>query len=594
MEAQTHYNNYFSDFKKSPEYGEFLKKPVAYFCAEYALLSYLPTYAGGLGVLSGDYVREAGARQFPLLAVGLYYREAQNSLTPHRHSDEIFSEEIGLTLVTNDHHERVIITLPIHDRVVSAQAWAWEKGGATVYLLDTNVEENHADDRSITKRLYTDDRKMRLKQEMLLGIGGFRLLAGLGFHCSVYHLNEGHSAFLALELIRHEMRHQRVDFYTASEYASKHIVFTNHTLVAAGQEQFTTELVSAMFLRYAKEMEVSVADIASLGTTLGSTLFSMTTFSFRLAARINAVSKLHAAKALEIWPERPMKYVTNGIYLPLWDKIGNPGNTPTYLARRPATPENIVDDGRASESVANGDFWEKHQENKRKLLNYIKDKTGETWEQNTLLFGWARRLVSYKRPLVFLESLEKLLVLAKNEHKPMRVVFSGPTNNENETTNDLLVELRKILEEKLKGIGVFLPNYSVELAKLMTAGCDVWLNTPVVGSEACGTSSMKAALNGALPLSTRDGWIDEVNLNAIGWIVDEPNVGVKMLDITEKEIIPAFYDHIANPNGSKWLTRMQSGRRLIREQFSTSRALKQYIEELYVPTLRQKHEHKYE
>ena len=573
METQTYYNNWFDDFKTSPEHGKFLKKPVAYFCTEYALFSYLPTYAGGLGVLAGDYVREAGARQFPLVSLGLYYREAQNSLTPPGYSDKVFSEEAGLSLVTNSHNERLLITLPIHDRMVKAQAWRWDKEGATVYLLDTNVEENQPPDRSITARLYTDDREMRLKQEMLLGIGGFRLLERLGYHCSVYHLNEGHSAFLALELIRHEMKHQRVDFYTAIEYARKHIIFTNHTLIAAGQEQFTTELVSAIMSGYAKEIEVNVADIVGLGTIKGSNLFSMTTFSFHLASRINAVSKLHAAKALEIWPGHPMKNVTNGIYLPQWDKISNPGNTKASAGR---------------------DFWEKHQENKKKLLSYIKDKTSETWNENTLLFGWARRLVPYKRPLVFLESLEKLLALAKNVNKPMRIVFAGPTNNENETNNDLLAQLKKILQEKLKGIGVFLPNYNIELAKLITAGCDIWLNTPVVGSEACGTSGMKAALNGALPLSTRDGWVDEVNLSAIGWVVDEPNVGVKMLDIAEKEIIPAYYDHIANPNGSKWLTRMQNGRRLITEQFSTSRSLKQYIEEFYIPILCQKHEHKYE
>lgn len=560
-------NQWFEDFKKSAEYAAFLKKPVAYFCAEYELFAYLPTYAGGLGVLAGDYVREAGVRKFPLLFVGLYYRNAQNSLTLPGGSPEGFFEEAGLKLATNRHNERLLISVPIHDRVIHAQAWAWTREGVTVYLLDTNIEENQPHDRVITARLYTDDHEMRLKQEILLGIGGFRLLERLDYHCSVYHLNEGHSAFLALELIHHEMKHQRVDFQTAVEYARQHIIFTNHTLIAAGQEQFTTELVSAMMIEYAKEMEVSVADIVSLGTIGGSNLFSMTMLSFRLASRISAVSKLHAAKAHEIWPQHPMNYVTNGIFLPHWDKIGSQDNTI---------------------------FWPKHQENKKRLLAYIKDKTGEVWDENTLLFGWARRVVAYKRPLVFLEPLEQLLALAKNLDKPFRIVFAGPTDNDNGTTNELLVKLKKIIEEQLKGVAVFLPNYNVELAKLMTAGSDVWLNTPVVGSEACGTSGMKALLNGVLPLSTSDGWVDEVDLSAIGWVVNEPNVGVKMLDIAAREIIPAYYEHLANPQGSKWLTRMDRGRRLIIEQFSTSRVLKQYIEQLYIPTLAQKHEHKYE
>lgn len=565
--SQICYNNWFDDFKKSLECAGFFEKPVAYFCMEYALFPYLPTYAGGLGVLAGDYVREAGVRKFPLIAVGLYYRNAQNSLIPSGSSSEDFLKEAGLRLVTNGHNERMLISLPIHDRVIHAQAWVWSENGAKVYLLDTNIRENQPHDQVITDRLYTDDHEMRLKQEMLLGIGGFRLLERLGHHCSVYHLNEGHSAFLSLELIRHEMKHQRVDFHTAVEYARKHIVFTNHTLVAAGQEQFTTELVSAMIMEYAKEIEVSVADVVSLGAIEGSNLFSMTTLSLRMASRTNAVSKLHAAKAHEIWPQHPMNYVTNGIFLPHWDKI---------------------------EKDAGINFWKKHQENKKNLLAYIKEKTGETWPENILLFGWARRMVSYKRPLLFLESTDRLLTFSKDANKSFRIVFSGPTDNSNETSNILEVELKKTIEKNLKGIGTFLPNYNVESAELMTAGSDVWLNTPVVGSEACGTSGMKAMLNGSLPLSTRDGWVSEADLSGIGWVVDEPNVSEKMLEISEKEIIPSYYSHIKNPNESQWLSRMKNGRKLIVGQFSTSRVLKQYIEEFYIPVFKQKHKHKYE
>jgi glucan phosphorylase len=563
METPIDYNRWFDEFKTSPTYEEFLRKPVAYFCAEYDLFAFLPTYAGGLGILAGDYVREVKARQFFLYPIGLYYHEAQNSLTTVKYSGKKLIEDAGMELMMNSRHEPLLVTLPIYDRVVTAQVWVWAKGGGAVYLLDTDVDENHIDDRGITARLYTDDRETRLKQEILLGIGGFRLLAELGLHCSVYHLNEGHSAFLALELIRHEMKHQQVDFFTAIEYARKHIIFTNHTLIAAGQEIFTTELVSAMMTGYASEVGVNVADIVKLGLIEGSNLFSMTVFSFRLASHASAVSKLHAKKALDIWSAHPMESVTNGIYLPQWDQIGNT------------------------------DFWTKHQDNKQKLLDYIKEQTGETWDKNILLFGWARRLVPYKRPLAFLESLDRLVALAKNTNQPLRIVFSGPGSGQ-ESDNDILVQLKKILGEQLKGLGVFLPNYNVELAKLLTAGCDVWLNTPVVGSEACGTSGMKALLNGALPLTTRDGWVDEVDLSNIGWVVDEPNVGPKMLEIVEQQIIPSYYNHLANSQKSEWLKRMRAGRQLIIDQFSTSRVLKQYIEELYIPVLHQKHAHKYE
>jgi glucan phosphorylase len=558
-----HSDPWFEELKTRREYGEFTQKPVAYFCAEYALLPFLNTYAGGLGVLAGDYIREIAAKQFPLLAVGLYYREAQNSLAPIG-APELFNPQEKLKLVLDSQGKRVLVTLPIRDRTVSAQAWFWGESGAKVYLLDTDIDENQAEDRKISHKLYTDDREIRLKQEMLLGIGGFRLLQGLGYHCSVYHMNEGHSAFLALELVRHEMKHQRVDFRTATEFARKHLVFTNHTLVAAGQEQFSSESVTQAFSGYAAEMRVPVADIVRLGTVYGSSLFSMTTFSFRLASMSSAVSKLHASKALLVWPTYPMTPVTNGIYLAHWDKISDVNN-----------------------------FWQKHQENKKELLKFIKDKTGQAWSEDVLLFGWGRRLVPYKRPLAFLEPLEKFIELAKNSQKPFRIVFSSPTDNANESSNPLLVELKKMLEEKLKDVAVFLPNYNMDTAKLMTTGCDVWLNTPVVGSEACGTSSMKAMLNGGLSLSTRDGWVAEEDFSDIGWVVDEPLVGEKMMELAAKEIIPEYYAHLANPKDSKWLKRMQKGRDLIVNKFSTSRMLKEYIEKFYIPTLAQKHDHIY-
>jgi glycogen phosphorylase len=571
------YKTWFAQFKKSSEFAEFEKKPIAYFCAEYALAPHFPTYAGGLGVLAGDYIREIKAQGLPIFAVGLLYRYAQNSLVPASAEHEGHTADIKcLTLVSKKHStggdlmisgddkDRLLISVPIHDQIIYAQAWLWDDGEARVYLLDTNISENSPHDRGITERLYVDDREMRLKQEMVLGIGGFRLLAALGHHCSVYHLNEGHSAFLALELVRHEMRHQHVDFSTACDYAAKHILFTNHTLVAAGQEQFALDLVSAMLSKYAEEIELPVADIVALGTIQGSDLFSMTTLSFRLSTYCNGVSKLHAARALDIWPKHPMKAVTNGVYLPRWDCVG----------ARASSPET---------------FWPAHQENKKKLLAVIKEKTSRAWDENTLLIAWARRMVPYKRPLLFLEQAERLLAIATKANQPVRIVFAGPTNNQNEDANEIVAGLKKRITETFSDIAVFLPNYNTELAGLLTAGSDVWLNTPVVGSEACGTSGMKAALNGSLPFSTRDGWMDEVNISGSGWVVDENDVTTTMMNILEHEIVPQYY----NQRG-EWLAHMSKARELIVHDFSVSRMLKQYIEEYYLPILREKHDHKYQ
>jgi len=455
--------------------------------------------------------------------------------------------------------------LPIENRVVNVKAYLWEEGKIRVYLLDTDINENDPKDRGITKQLYDENRDIRLKQEIILGIGGFRLLARLGYHPSVYHLNEGHSAFLALELVRHEMEHQKVKFEEACIYAKKHIVFTNHTLVSAGQEQFSSEKVGFFMEEYAKEMGLEGKDIEKLGITENdANVFSMTNLSFRFSTIWNAVSLFHAEKARVIWPNHIIESITNGIFIERWDKIGN---------------------------LSQKNIWERHLENKRKLLALVKEKTLENWGETDLIFVWARRLVEYKQPLLFLDNIDELLEISKNSLVPIRIIFSGPTG-ENE---GLFVEkIKKIIEEKLKGIAVFIPNYNIAIAEILTAGADVWLNTPFVGSEACGTSGMKAGLNGVLSLSTHDGWVYEVDPEEIGFVVKEFKNGGEMRSIVKKDIIPLYLKHLRKPENSLWVERMERARNLILENFSTSRTLKEYIEKLYIPTLKQKHTHKFD
>jgi len=552
------YSNWFLEFRKSTEYSAFVKNPIAYFCAEYALDSSLPTYAGGLGVLAGDFVREAAVSPFPLVSVGLLYKKAQSILSLEKHE-----EKHKLKIVLDKNNQEIIVELPIEERIVRAKAWQWEENDAKVYLLDTDIPENDPRDREITERLYDENRDIRLKQEILLGIGGFRLLARLGYHCSVYHLNEGHSAFLALELVRHEMEHQQANFPEACEYAKKHILFSNHTLVLAGQEQFASEKVALFLEKYAEEFGLQGKDIAALGVTAEyNNLFSMTALSFKLSTKSNAVSKLHAQEARKVWPNQTMDSITNGIYLPRWDKITD-----------------------ASASS----IWESHLENKRKLLLLVKEKTGEVWEETDLIFAWARRLVEYKQPLLFLDNMDKLLKISKNSPVPIRIIFSGPTR---EQDNEFDAKIKKIIKEMLKDNAAFIPNYSIDVAKILTAGADIWLNTPLVGFEACGTSGMKAGLNGVLSLSTRDGWIYEVDESDIGWIINEKDLEGDIFSLVEKKIIPLYFDHFKNSKDSLWIKRIERVRNLILENFSTSRVLQEYIEKLYIPILKQKHTHK--
>ena len=560
---------WFEKFRQSQECQGFSKEPVAYFCAEFALVSDMPTYIGGLGVLSGDYIKEAGDRNFPIVGVGLFYSEShepnENSPDGNNGTKWADSRENNLSLAVDEKNNRILISLPIHDRIVRAQAWKWTKGNTTVYLLDTNISENEQNDRKITSRLYIPDKETRVKQEMVLGIGGSRLLQILKIHPSVYHLNEGHSAFLALELAKYEMERRNVDFAKACAFASRHIAFTNHTLVPAGNELFSKDLVSAMMSKYAEELQVPVAELVSLGSIQDSSLFSMTTLSLRFSSKINAVSALHARKAAEIFSPHKMENVTNGIYIEGWDSL---------------------------KTEDRNEIWKKHQQNKKVLLAVIKEQSGESWDENNLLIGWARRFVPYKRPLSILENIKAIKELARREGREIKIVFAGHASEGDDEGEKLLKEARRIIAEDLKGIAVFLPNYNLELAKILTSGCDLWLNTPVVGSEACGTSGMKAALNGVLPLTTKDGWVDEVDLMGIGWIVEDTDINHKILDILDKSVVPMYYKHLENPNdsSSEWLARMEKARQLILDKFSMTRALREYIENIYLPISKQRHQ----
>jgi len=552
--------DYFEKFKKSSEYEAFKKSPVAYFCAEYALESDFPTYAGGLGILSGDYIREVAKQGFPLVAVGLKYQKGQSVL-----SDGDKKEFKKLKRVVNRNNEEIIISIPIEHRTVKIKAWQWEEVGAKVYLLDTDIDENDVLDRGITKYLYDMDRDVRLKQEIILGIGGFRFLAALGYHASVYHLNEGHSAFLALELIRHEMEHQHVNFKEACDYAKKHILFTNHTLALAGQEQFAPQKVEQFIELCAKDICLNRNEISTLGLSSSyADIFSMTTFSFRLSAKANTVSEIHYKNAKLVWPDQVMDNVTNGIFIDRWDKMDK------------------------VEGALDQDILVSHLKNKKKLLALVKEKTKEEWSEEDLVFVWARRLVEYKQPLFFFHNIEKLVEICKNSLVPVRIIFAGPTIP---GENHFQKELEKIFTNYLQGTAVFIADYNTDLAEIFTAGADVWLNTPIIGTEACGTSGMKAALNATLSLSTSDGWINEVNPEDVGWITHNSSTNDEMFNLVRDEIIPTYFAHLQDSSNSLWMKKMIRARNLILEKFSTTRMLREYIEKLYLPILASKHSH---
>ncbi len=511
--------------------------PVAYFSAEYALSDPGPAYAGGLGVLAGDFVNAASDTQFPLICVGLHY----GSSAPTE----------GLTPVTSAQGEPIVVTVPIQDHNVFVTAWKKQVGSIPIYFLDTNISLNQISDQKITEALYAPDKEVRLKQEMVLGIGGTRFLHALGIHPALYHANEGHSGLLAFELIAHEMEHHQIDFQTAVKMAQRRLVFTNHTLVPAGDEVFSNDLVSTLLTKYSQDTQIPVTDLVALGLIKDSSLFSLTMLCLRMSCTANAVSRLHATKAKETWTEHPMIQITNGIYIPRWDKLHT------------EDPKEI---------------WSQHQKNKQLLLDHIQKITGVTWSPDVLLAGWARRLVSYKRPLTALEDIQSLLTLARSD-TPIRIVFSGKIPEHDSESHKYLEQIQNLSQNELRDILVFLPGYDLNVAQLLTAGCDIWLNTPTVGFEACGTSGMKAALNGVLPVSTRDGWVDEVDLYGSGWVLDSTQTSQDLISQLRERILPMYQDR------PTWISHMISSRKMILDSFDMQKVVQKYIDLMYLPSL---------
>lgn len=547
--------NWFETFRQSKEYKVLEKNPIAYFCIEYALSDTLPTYAGGLGVLAGDYVKEMKDQQIPAVGIGLLYHSIYGAYgTLKEQAVEAIAApnlEEYLEIVTDDSGQPIIIKVPVEEREVLVKAWLWKKGTVPVYLLDSDVAENSPGDRAITYKLYDSDKETRIKQEMVLGIGGFRLLEKLKIEPSIYHMNEGHSALLDLEIIRHEMQKQKIGFKEAQSLSTHHVVFTNHTLVPAGNEIFDNQLFTLMLNRYALELEVPVTEIAALGTVSQAHSFSLSLFGLRFANKINAVSILHAKEAAKAWSGYTFEAVTNGIHIPTWDQVSD---------------ESLVS---------------KHTENKKKLLEFIKEKTGTEWNENHLLVGWARRIVPYKRPLALFGELEEFKKLIKDSEKPLKVVMTGIAHQGDHEGRKMIQKIKELIEEDLKGSVIFLPEYSTNVAKYLTSGCDIWLNTPVVGSEACGTSGMKASLNGVLQCTTKDGWYYEVDISDVGWELDSEIISTSIINVLKDEIIPLYY----NVDSSAWEEKMHAARKLIKTRYSATRMLKEYFEKLYLPIL---------
>ncbi len=605
----------------------------AYFCAEYGLTQCLPIYSGGLGVLAGDHLKSASDIGLPLVAVGLLYQEGY--FAQYLNADGWQQENypindfynMPLHLEKNPDGSEIIIQVEYPGRTVYARVWRLQVGTVPLYLLDTNILLNPSQyDQDITDELYGGDRDLRIHQEIMLGIGGIKMLRALGYKPTVFHLNEGHSAFLILERIRQLIQEKGLTFAEAKQVAQSTQVFTTHTPVSAGFDMFPPDQTMHYIGHYADIFGLSREEFLALGrenTGDFTSPFSMAALALKTSSFINGVSKLHGEISQKmfqgLWqqvplPELPITSITNGVHprsvvAPETQELYDRYLGPSWDEAEPKSRLwNRVD------VIPDEELWRNHERRRSDLVVFVRyrleehlrergatqaeiERAREVLNPNFLTIGFARRFATYKRANLFLHDLERIKqIILGNPSRQVQFVISGKAHPKDLPGKELIRSLiHTIREEGLSEHVVFLPNYNIHVARMMVSGCDIWLNTPRRPREASGTSGMKAAMNGLLNVSILDGWWDEADYIRTGWaighgeIYEDPQYqdlveANALYELLEKEIVPLFYqrDELGIPRG--WLDKMKDAIRLNCPQFNTTRMVRDYAQKAYFPT----------
>lgn len=605
-------------------------QPIAYFSTEFGLHETLPIYAGGLGILSGDHLKEASDLGLPLVAVGFLYTQGyfKQRITEDGWQEEDYAQlsfsDLPVYPVLNGEDEAQLVSVDLPGRQVHARLWRVQVGRLPLYLLDTNVEQNQTDDRKLTSRLYTSDLEARISQELILGIGGVRALRALGYNPAVWHLNEGHSAFQTLERTR-ELTSGGMSFDDACARVRASTVFTTHTPVPAGHDEFPLWMIDKYFSNYWPQLGIErdvFINVALEKQPWGDT-YGMTTLAIRMSDHLNGVSELHGQVARQmwahLWPERkpeqvPIRHITNGIH------------SPTWLARRMkllfdehmgADWLDHIDDPRIWEDIdkiPDAALWDVRRHLKRKLVAYMRERVRNQWLPGTihpvqviasgvllnpyaLTLGFARRFATYKRANLILKDPERLLHMMNQPGRPVQFIFAGKAHPADEPGKKLIQEVyRFVKNSEAGGRLVFLEDYDMNIARYLLQGVDVWLNTPRRPNEASGTSGEKAALNGVINFSILDGWWREGFDGKNGWAIGDEQVYAEpeeqdaadiesLYQTLEDEIIPLYYDRSADNLPSEWLGMVRHSIKTLAPAFSMKRMVKQYMNEMYLPAL---------
>ena len=614
--------------KKFPDNSKDL---IAYFSAEYGLDETIPIYSGGLGILSGDHMKSSSDMGIPLVGIGLLYKSGyfhQKINGYGQQETEYHAIDISLLPLTpvKDHEGKdLLIYIKFPKKKIYLKAWQMKVGRNILYLLDSDIDENIPEYRTVTSTLYGGDQEMRIMQEIVLGMGGVSLLYTLGLKPTVYHMNEGHSSFLTIELIKNMMKYKEVSFDIAKDIVSSMTVFTTHTPVPAGNDIFPLSLVEKYFNGFWDRLGLTKEEFFRLGmepnADISKSGFDMGILALKIAGKKNGVSKLHGAVSRElfskVWPnipsnESPIEYVTNGVHTCSWLAPTVKDLYNKYL--EPYWQDNIQDDNvwKNIEKIPDEELWKVHQSRKEKLLKIVKNSTIERLRRynysyedieqmvgnispDILTIGFARRFATYKRATLIFRDLERITQIFNEKNMPVQIIFAGKAHPSDKEGQDLIKFIHDIsLKPQFKGKVFILENYNIGMSRYLISGVDVWLNNPRRPLEASGTSGQKAAINGVINFSVLDGWWAEGYNQKNGWTIgtnakyqsyDEQDDADSrsMYDTLENKIIPMYYDKNEKGYSDTWLRIMKNTIESNAGRFSTSRMLDDYTSKLYIP-----------
>ena len=631
-EVVNHFNSYMQTKETwfSKNYPNNANDLIAYFSAEYGIDEIIPIYSGGLGILSGDHLKSASDLGLPFVAVGLLYKNGYFNQkidgygTQKTEYTNIDLDNLPILPVKDENGEDLIIDVDFPDRKLYLKIWKIVVGRISLYLMDSDIDKNIAEDRVVTLRLYGGDQEMRIRQEIVLGMAGIKLLRRLGLKPSVYHMNEGHSAFLTLEVIKDVMEEKQVSFEVAKSICCAKTVFTTHTPVPAGNDIFPIELMDKYFSDFWPRLGISREDFLRLGMKNSQGLeqgFNMGMLALRIAGKKNGVSKLHGAVSRrlfsDVWPniapdESPIEYVTNGIHTCSWLAPSMKKLFNQYL--KPYWQDNIQDDETWNDikNIPNKELWDTHTDRKKKLCALVKNNittrlksSGYNYEEineivsklnpNALTIGFARRFATYKRATLIFRDLERLTQLLNNPERPVQLIFAGKAHPADKEGQDLIKYIHEVsMKPQFKGKIFLLENYNIAMSRYLISGVDVWLNNPRRPMEASGTSGQKASVNGVINFSVLDGWWAEGYNQKNGWTIgdnteyqsyEEQDIAdsESLYNTLENKIIPLYYENKkADGVSDKWMEMFKNSIISTGGKYSTSRMVIDYTRDYYM------------